>query len=357
MKMLEKRVNNYFSSDKDINIKVINSQLLALCSFCFINLIFQLFIDYNFNYTIFSFMYLLINIFFLIYINNRKEIKKYQLLMLVVNVIYLSFFYLYGGGFSHCVYYYFLPSIILTFILIRFSKNQKKFFLGLEIIAYSLVIIIDFLEHGSIIDEQKFMILNMVTLLILSISLGLSFYAILQINGRQRLELQKLNKYLKKISIIDSLTGVWNRKYMEEKLEELKNSNNLSVVMFDIDHFKEINDLYGHQEGDNILKEIAKTINSCLRYDDILTRYGGEEFLLILPNTLDSTAYILANKIRKKIMNSVKAGNDNKKVTISGGVAALKNFDNVEEMIKCADDNLYYAKEHGRNKICINKVK
>lgn len=357
LKQVEKKINEKFGFDREMNIKVFNSISLAICGFAFFDLFSHYFLVQNIKYTIFSLIYILINFSFFLYINIKKKIQKCQIFMLIVNIIYLSIFYLYGGGFDYCVYYYFFPSIILTFILIHFSNGEKIFCLTLEIVIYSLVMIIDFLNNNFNIDHQTFMIENMMSLFLMSISLGLCFFAILRLNERQRSELQKLNKYLNQISVIDSLTGIWNRKYMDQKLNELKNSETLSIVMFDIDYFKKINDSYGHQVGDAILKQIAVTINSCLRYNDILTRYGGEEFLLILPNTTSSTAYALAEKIRKKIMNNVKIESDNRQITISGGVAALKDFKDIDSMIKHADDNLYYAKANGRNKICINKVK
>jgi diguanylate cyclase (GGDEF)-like protein len=175
-------------------------------------------------------------------------------------------------------------------------------------------------------------------------------------NERKQLlkELEKKNKILKELAITDGLTGLYNHRFLIGRLsEEIAQSNryskNLSIIMFDIDHFKNINDTYGHQVGDEVLSKISSTIKNKLREVDIAGRFGGEEFLVILPNTSLENGYKVAEKIRESIME-LKWESGKLSVTISGGVGLHKD-ENVTELITKADKYLYKAKENGRNRI------
>jgi diguanylate cyclase (GGDEF)-like protein len=173
---------------------------------------------------------------------------------------------------------------------------------------------------------------------------------------RERLlkELEKKNKILEELSITDGLTGLYNHRYIIDRLlQEVagskRYSNDLSIIMFDIDHFKRINDTYGHQAGDGVLSKISSLIKSKLREADIAGRFGGEEFLIILPNTNLKSSCNAAEKIRKCIQG-LKWDIDELRVTISGGVGFLKGED-ASKLITKADKSLYKAKENGRNRI------
>lgn len=166
-------------------------------------------------------------------------------------------------------------------------------------------------------------------------------------------QLEEKNKMLDKITKTDGLTQLYNHKYIYERLEQeiLKAKSfekGLSIVMFDIDHFKHINDNYGHQEGDKVIVAVANTLKTQCRKYDILGRYGGEEFLAILPNTNIDGAMLTAERIRKRVeMLEFDSGI---KITISGGVAEY-NDENALTLVKKADNLLYVAKESGRNRI------
>jgi len=124
----------------------------------------------------------------------------------------------------------------------------------------------------------------------------------------------------------------------------------LSVVMCDIDKFKHINDFYGHRKGDEILKAIGYQLNMSLRETDLVGRYGGEEFIIVLPNTGDEEAYIVSEKIRKNIEDSMPL-NDDEPVTLSLGVATYPDHGlTEEELIEKADQALYHSKNAGRNR-------
>ncbi len=171
-------------------------------------------------------------------------------------------------------------------------------------------------------------------------------------------ELEEKNREIKILAETDSLTRTYNRRKVFEKLEEEmirseRYGNHLSVIIFDIDLFKSVNDTYGHLVGDKILYEIAKIVKQNIRKPDIFGRYGGEEFIIILPETNSKGATGLAEKIRK-IIEKHDFGID-RKVTISLGVTSYKYGDTVDSLISRADKALYKAKEAGRNKVFYEK--
>ncbi len=166
-------------------------------------------------------------------------------------------------------------------------------------------------------------------------------------------KLEKANKMLEIQAITDSLTGLLNHRAIYEKLEDETNrarryNSQLSVIMMDIDDFKEVNDRWGHQMGDRVLKEISKIIKKNIREMDNAGRYGGEEFLVILPFTDINGAVTLANRIREEVSSTKYSSGIH--LTISGGISVFKD-ENTLLLVEKADVNLYKAKKLGKNKI------
>lgn len=159
-------------------------------------------------------------------------------------------------------------------------------------------------------------------------------------------------------AVRDALTGTYNKRYFQDSISNefayfARHNLQMSVVMLDIDHFKKINDTYGHPAGDYVLKIVAKLIAQGLRTEDILCRYGGEEFAIILRSTDVQQAVLVAERIRKSIAASTFVFEGAKiPITISLGVATLVNgnFSSPEHLVKAADKFLYLAKESGRNR-------
>jgi diguanylate cyclase (GGDEF)-like protein len=144
---------------------------------------------------------------------------------------------------------------------------------------------------------------------------------------------------------IDSLTGLYNKAYFYLKLKTLMPTNmNLSLVMIDIDLFKKKNDLYGHLEGDKAIKAFAEVVQSAIRTDDILARFGGDEFILLLPNANIEQAGDVVQRIQRKI-------EINKASVASFGITSHKFDDSIEDFINRADKALYLAKYQGRNQV------
>jgi diguanylate cyclase (GGDEF)-like protein len=132
-----------------------------------------------------------------------------------------------------------------------------------------------------------------------------------------------------------------------------RHKHKLSLIIIDIDHFKEVNDNYGHQIGDLVLSQTSKIISDLVRKSDVFGRFGGEEFLLVCPHITEDEAFLLAEKLREEI--SRHKFDEVGYKTISLGVAQLKEGDNTQTLLKKADTALYEAKESGRNKSLIYK--
>ncbi|MEO2065205.1 MAG: diguanylate cyclase [Desulfurobacteriaceae bacterium] len=164
------------------------------------------------------------------------------------------------------------------------------------------------------------------------------------------------SKILEEHVFKDPLTGLHNRAYLKRCLESMDKDKPVSIIVIDIDHFKSINDTYGHQIGDCVLRELAKILRSNFREDDCVIRYGGEEFLVVLNNCDLETACKKAEKLRKEVEEHTfcKEEGLNLKVTISAGVRQVLNLENFKEEFDKADKALYRAKETGRNRVvCI----
>ena len=173
-----------------------------------------------------------------------------------------------------------------------------------------------------------------------------------------------LYEQTKKLAVTDGLTGISNRPNMEQSLlsefERSKRYNSpLSIVLLDVDHFKDVNDSYGHQKGDEILVTFASVLKKFCRANDTAARYGGEEFLMILPQSNAQGAFKIAERVREEIMKMSFVGNDSKfSVTTSCGVAELNRdyMKNIDQLINVADNAMYEAKNSGRNKTIIGSV-
>ncbi len=172
--------------------------------------------------------------------------------------------------------------------------------------------------------------------------------------------LQDIILSINDLAVLDALTGIYNRRYIDEKLpNDIINSyitkKPISIIIADIDFFKSINDKYGHICGDYILKNYAMMLQENIRNDiDWVSRYGGDEFLICLIDTENHKAKEIAERLRLKIEKlQLKYNNQLIKITASFGVYTLNNCENIcfEEFIRLADENLYKAKKAGRNKV------
>jgi diguanylate cyclase (GGDEF)-like protein len=174
----------------------------------------------------------------------------------------------------------------------------------------------------------------------------------------------EINSYERAIedSTHDPLTGVFNKTYLHSTLVQhlslaKRNSTDLSLLFFDIDDFKEINDRFGHNSGDHILKTVANIIRQKLRSSDILARFGGDEFVVLMPNTYKTNALVLSERLRETISQaSIQINQTRLKVTISGGVAGFPvDAQQPQNLLDLADSALYRAKGAGKNSMTLFK--
>ncbi len=174
------------------------------------------------------------------------------------------------------------------------------------------------------------------------------------------LERVKLIAFLENLSITDALTGIANRRHFEWRLsEEVERARRykypLSALLLDLDHFKQVNDNYGHQIGDIVLQQVAQRLKNSLRRTDFLARYGGEEFVVLAPQTPAERAIILGERLRQVIAESPITADDLQiRITLSVGIAVFPDHaQNESELIGAADAALYKAKQMGRNRVCM----
>jgi len=167
--------------------------------------------------------------------------------------------------------------------------------------------------------------------------------------------LKKLQKTIQLEAHTDVLTGLYNRRYMHQQIDKVIDKSQLitktySLLLCDLDHFKSINDNYGHPCGDQVLIEIASRMKNGLRSEDIAARWGGEEFMIILPDTNKEQAYLVAEKLRIQLCKqAISCSKENLAVTMSIGILQIDHDYNLEEILNHVDDALYAAKKNGRN--------
>jgi len=231
------------------------------------------------------------------------------------------------------------------------KKDDKRLF-------FKLAFVFSVISLLLIIPIRIFLGCNMIeliTLLFYSV-FGLIFYFIglghvRKFESESNLQEEQIKK-LYEMTITDFLTQIYNRNYLFEKLSELSRGMisrgfPVSLILFDIDNFKRVNDTHGHLVGDATLRKIAKVVDKNIRASDIFGRYGGEEFLIIAPNTNTDEAKIVADNVRKKVEETSDG------ITISLGVTQIISQFDIDHALKRADDAMYESKANGRNQITV----
>lgn len=185
----------------------------------------------------------------------------------------------------------------------------------------------------------------------------------LRVRVRSALRVHQLLQMLAQKAQIDGLTGLWNRmffdrRWAEEHARNQRQGHALSVALIDVDHFKQINDTFGHPAGDVVLQTIARTIVHESRSSDLACRYGGEEFALLMPDADASAALVVCERIREAIEQEAFPRLDGRKITVSIGIAGAgsKSTLSPEEWVEMSDRNLYAAKRAGRNRIVMTDL-
>lgn len=186
----------------------------------------------------------------------------------------------------------------------------------------------------------------------------LSASVVLKFTWQDEVE-EAVQRNLYNAAVRDGLTGVYNKRYLRERFEQefawaARNDRPLSVVVFDLDHFKRVNDTFGHDAGDAVLREVASRVQACIRREDVLARYGGEEFVLLMRETDVYRAIEVSERVRSSIRQTpVRAGEVRIPVTTSIGVATSRERDveSCHDLFTKADRRLYVAKKGGRDRV------
>lgn len=175
-------------------------------------------------------------------------------------------------------------------------------------------------------------------------------------NAVLNLQLRNQLEQIERLSVTDQLTGIYNRrKFLETLSHEIERTKRyhtpFTIIMFDIDHFKSVNDTYGHDIGDLVLRELSHLIGDSLREVDVFARWGGEEFIAILPNTFVDDGYAVAERLRSNV--EIFDFSPVPKVTCSFGVISCEDASQCDNdiLLKTVDEALYEAKENGRNRV------
>ena len=214
-------------------------------------------------------------------------------------------------------------------------------------------------ELTSLIDERdsyltSTILVTLAIIIMIVLTLHFTLTPILLTLQKANEELHSTVEKVTQLSITDPLTGTYNRQKFNEALateigRAVRYQHPLALVMFDIDHFKQVNDKHGHHVGDSVLQECSKMVSNSIRSQDVLARWGGEEFMVILPHQDLESAAAIAEKLRAKI--EFHAFPNVGRVTVSFGVTSFQNDDNFETFTQRVDGLLYQAKEAGRNRI------
>jgi diguanylate cyclase (GGDEF)-like protein/PAS domain S-box-containing protein len=177
-------------------------------------------------------------------------------------------------------------------------------------------------------------------------------------NNSEKIKILERLAEMERTAMLDTLTGLANRRYMElqlrARIEEFRrNKWRFGVLFVDVDRFKTINDRYGHDVGDKVLRMVGQTLEHSSRYSDQVGRWGGEEFLIIASNVTSDRLANFAERFRALVEQSGFAQGELIKVTVSIGAAQAHEDDTPESLVNRADQNLYLAKQSGRNRVCI----
>lgn len=251
---------------------------------------------------------------------------------------------------------YFIIILMLCFFAMHGRNLYKFIYAGFVLIVRILtIVLLSGIKSDVEISDMNDKFLQITNISAVFISIIFISYMFSRKENEAENKLMKYNDQLKKEASTDQLTGLNNRRKAREYLTRLKKeevSTAVSVAMGDIDFFKKVNDTYGHDAGDEVLKFVAKTMVDNCRTTAFISRWGGEEFLLIFPDCNGDQAFIILERLRNKIQKETIVVGDNKiKITMTFGLTEYNYSKDEELAIKEADEKLYIGKSNGRNQV------
>ncbi|SNR91483.1 GGDEF domain-containing protein [Desulfurobacterium atlanticum] len=341
MKELLKEKMSAFSTEKDSNIVEIKTLkyliLISLVTIPFAAILRNLYLDLEKIVVTAIIAEVLMFIAFLFHLKNRYDLSRLLTIIAIASILF-------GLVFQNIHFNYMWVALFPLVSFILYSYNTAVIFSSIFLFAFL------FLDFGisRVPFWMKLFYLQEISTFYLFMVLGGYFYS---------KTLKEHETVMQYFATRDMLTGALNRhKFLEFLSHEFEKSKRfnlpLSLIMFDIDFFKKVNDTYGHDAGDMVLKRVVEIVKNNIRKIDKLVRWGGEEFIILAPNTDVKGAVCLAEKLREEIEKADfgKIG----KITASFGVAGMADGDTVDDLLKRVDEALYKAKQKGRNRVEIN---
>jgi diguanylate cyclase (GGDEF)-like protein len=287
--------------------------------------------------------------------NDQRLYTMLSVVQLDFDLMVLFLLVFFSGGFRSPMRVLFIFYVVIATFLIHYKKALRN-----TVTANVLVVVLFLSEEGLVISFAK-----LATLIAFNIVLIFAFFisAYLSQNLRQNEEkIQHLLKRTRELSVTDGLTGLYNQTHffllLKLQFEKAKRYHSpFSLIIFDVDNFKNYNDINGHLKGSEALQHVAELMRGVFRSSDILAKYGGDEFVIILPNSDKVGSFLAADRMREVMEEETFDGGETQpmgKVTISLGISAYpEHGQTMEELLDRADKALYFAKETGRNKCVI----
>ncbi len=242
-----------------------------------------------------------------------------------------------------------------------FKLRFKEFFYValVAVLGYALIILYVFIYEPDrlVIKLELLQLLAFTSTISVMLFTGSSIHRLREKNKRQRIELQAALELNRRLATTDELTGLYNRRYFMDKLAEQKalserDGSDFVLCYCDLDHFKSINDTFGHHTGDIVLQKFSEILKSSIREIDFVARFGGEEFVCLLVNSDIEQAIKITERIRKSIADyNFSDIAPSLQSTVSIGIANFKQYNTIQETIMTADHRMYRAKNMGRNKV------
>ena len=289
-------------------------------------------------------------IFYAVVLLSFQKHTDFYIIFTYLEIITFSFVSeLFAGG-SFCYIFYVIGMISVVFYLLPPKKRMKHIFQGIGI-AYAIGVYFIYMKKICLFPEYEAIVKDC-AMEIGFLNLCITLFTLFYISNLYMFELNSASEKLNYFSNHDLLTGLFNRRFFEYimKRNKTENENEYTIAIFDIDDFKKVNDTYGHQAGDCILKVVSNLIEENAKGDYVAVRWGGEEFILYMPQTNGDRAYEILTALSRKISNTVVDFDDQKlSVTVTVGMCTGTDLTDYESIIRQADDKLYYGKRNGKN--------
>ena len=293
---------------------------------------------------------LMVLLFFLLNItDNSMAISQFMVFLMGGLCLFLFF----TGGINQTgPFWYFVFPLFALFI-------QKLWSGLLSIILVFMITVVIFVIEPAGFDASDYEPIFIERFLAVYMAISAICFFYVYTRTSSELLMSNISKNYQEMANTDDLTRLANRRYMREILKRemsraIRFNRSFSIIIFDLDHFKEINDNYGHDAGDEVLLEITKILDDILRAQDICARWGGEEFLIMLPETDQTGAQQVAERLKLAMEEyPIEYQGQDLKVTLSAGCSEFNMKESLDSCLKRADDNLYQAKKLGRNRVVI----